>query len=302
MSLAIVVTGSIAFDDVVTAHGAVRDVPGGSALYFAAAASLFTPVHVVSVVGGDFPAAEFDFLVARGVDTGGIRVIEDGRTFRWAAEYEPDMNRRRTTSIEHNVFGDFRPVLSDDHKTAPCLFIGNVPPEIQLAVLEQVPQPRFTAADTIECYIESGSGLFREVIRRVDLLFINDAEAMLLTGRHSALSAGRALLDEGPRYVIVKKGEHGSVLMSRDAVFVVPAYPLETVVDPTGAGDSYAGGVLGYAAEAGDYGWETLKRAVFHGGVVASFACEDFSLEGLRGLDRGMIAERMRVFTDMTVC
>jgi len=298
--MSIVVTGSIAIDDVVTAHRKVKSVPGGSALYFAAAASQFAHVRVIAVVGDDFPRGELEFLVERGVDISGIHTVRGGKTFRWAGEYELDMNKRTTTALELNVFKDFDPVLSGDSRKAPYVFLGNIHPELQLRVLDQVDSPLFTAADTIECYLEDKPGLFREVLRRIDLLFINDAEALLFTGEHNVIAAARSLLDCGPEYVIIKKGEHGSLLMSREALFVVPAFPVEQVVDPTGAGDSYAGGVMGFIASEGDHGWETIRKAVVHGGVVASFLVEGFSLDTLKNLTRERIEERVEAFRGMT--
>jgi len=298
--MSIVVVGSIAFDDVVTERKTVRDALGGSALYFTAAASHYAPVHMVGVVGDDFPMEELAFLEARGVNTGGVEVVKGGRTFRWAGEYESDMNIRRTTRLELNVFENFDPVLTEEARKAPYVFLGNIDPDLQLKVFEQMDAPVFAAADTIECYLEDKPGRFREVLKRIRLLFINDSEARLFTGERNVVSAARVMLRWGPEFVIVKKGEHGSILVSKDEMFVVPAYPVENVVDPTGAGDSYAGGVMGYVARTGAHDMAALRKAVVHGGVVASFLVEGFSLDALRTLSLGDIERRFERFRSMT--
>ena len=298
--MSILVVGSLAFDDVVTAHRTVRNVLGGSALYFSAAASHFVPVHMVGVVGDDFPLEELDFLRSRGVDTTGVQVMKGGKTFRWTGEYERDMNKRKTTLLELNVFRDFNPVLTDSCRRAPYVFLGNIQPDLQLKVREQVEDPEFVAADTIECYLENQPDEFRDVLKNIDLLFINDSEALLFTGEHSIIAAARSLLECGPEYVIIKKGEHGSFLVSGDSFFTVPAYPVEKLADPTGAGDSYAGAVMGYLAKTGSHDWETMKTAVVYGGVVASFLVEGFSLETLKTLSGDALEERMRRFRSMT--
>lgn len=299
--MSITVVGSIAFDDVVTSGKTVKNALGGSALYFATAASHFVPVHMVGVVGEDFPISELDFLKIRGVDLDGVEIVKGGRTFRWAGEYECDMNKRRTTLLELNVFQNFKPVLSESARSAPYIFLGNIDPDLQLEVYNQIESPEFVAADTIECYLEDKPDRFREVLERIDMLFINDSEALLFTGKNNMISAARALLDTGLKYVIIKKGEHGSILVSRDMFFVVPAFPVELVVDPTGAGDSYAGGVMGYIAKAGSTDPATLRKAVVYGGLVASFLVEGFSLDTLKMLTIEKLEERMLLFRDLTM-
>ncbi|MHB9030816.1 MAG: PfkB family carbohydrate kinase [Candidatus Latescibacterota bacterium] len=298
--MSIVVVGSIAFDDVQTANGAVEDAVGGSALYFSTAASLFCPVHLVGVVGEDFPAEEIAFLNARGVNTDALEVVKGGRTFRWSGVYETDMNKRRTTNLALNVFSSFNPVLNETCCRTGYVFLANIDPELQEQVLDQVECPEFVALDTMECYILQKPEALRRVLKRVDLLFINDSEAQLLTGIYNIVAAARALLDLGPRYVIVKKGEHGSLLVSREESFLTPAYPVHDVVDPTGAGDSYAGGAMGYLAMAGTKDMDTLRRAVVYGGVVASFLVEGFSLTALRHLTRDDVEQRLEHFRLMT--
>lgn len=298
--MSIVVVGSLAFDDVVTAHKTVKNALGGSALYFATAASLFSPVHVVGVVGDDFPLDELEFLSRRGVDIEGIQVVKGGKTFRWGGEYEYDMNKRKTTCLELNVFENFNPVLTESCATAPYVFLGNIDPDLQLRVLDQVQSPEFIAADTIECYLENKPERFREVLKRIHMIVINDSEAMLYTGKNNIVSAASSLLDYGPEYVIVKKGEHGSLLVSRDSYFIVPAYPVENVIDPTGAGDSYAGGVMGYIAQMNSHDIQTIKTAIVYGGLVASFLVEGFSLDKLRKLTPDLLEQRMTHFRSMT--
>ena len=298
--MSIVVVGSIAFDDVITKQKIVKNALGGSALFFTAAASHFAPVYMIGVVGDDFPLDELDFLKRRGVNTDGIKVIKGGKTFRWAGEYEIDMNKRKTTGLDLNVFEDFNPVLDNSSRNAPFVFLGNIQPELQLKVLEQVESPEFIAADTIECYLEDSPDIFREVLKRIHLLFINDSEALLFTGKNNIISAARTLLGWGPEYVIIKKGEHGSLLISDEMFFVVPAYPVENVVDPTGAGDSYAGGVMGYIAKMNSIDPETIKTAVVYGGLVASFLVEGFSIDTLKAMSLADIEERMRHFRALT--
>lgn len=298
--MSIVVVGSIAFDDVKTTAGEARNALGGSALYFSAAASLFSPVHLVGVVGEDFPFEEIAFLRERGVNTDALEVVRGGSTFRWSGEYETDMNRRRTTNLALNVFSDFNPVLTDACREAGYVFLANIDPDLQSGVLDQVNSPEFIALDTMEHYINGNPEGLRRVLPRIDLLFINDSEAQLLTGLHNTVAAAKALLDYGPRFAIVKKGEHGSLLVSREEIFAVPAYPVENVVDPTGAGDSYAGAAMGYLAMTGGKDMDAIRRAVVYGGVVASFLVEGFSLTALRDLTRDEIERRLEHFRAIT--
>lgn len=297
--MSIVVVGSIALDDVETDGGSVHDAPGGSALYFSAAASLFHPVSLVGVVGEDFPSDEIAFLKERGVNTDCLEVIRGGKTFRWTGVYETDMNKRSTKSLALNVFEQFEPILDEKARKSEYVFLANINPELQERVLDMVEKPKFIALDTMECYILQKPEALRDVLHRIDLLFINDSEAMLLTGRANIIASAQALLDLGPRYVIVKKGEHGSILISRDGMFVTPAFPLASVVDPTGAGDSYAGGVMGRIAERGRFNFEDIRDAVVYGGIVASFSVEGFSLDRLRTVTRSLIDERLVRFRSM---
>jgi len=298
--MSIVVVGSIALDNVVTEEGSVINAPGGSSLYFSAAASLFGPVFLVGVVGEDFPREEIEFLELREVNLDGLQVIKGGKTFRWSGEYELDMNKRRTTNLELNVFLDFDPVLKENSRKAEFVFLGNIGPGLQMKVYDQIENPKFVALDTMECYISGNTGELKEVLKKIDLLFINDTEAQQLSGTFNLLSAARKLLEMGPRYVIIKKGEHGSILVADNQFFAVPAYPVETAKDPTGAGDSYAGGVMGYIAKSGSVDFETLKKAVVYGGVVASFGVEDFSLDALKKISLADVEKRLDHFREIT--
>ena len=296
----IVVVGTIAFDDVVTDHGTVTDIPGGSTLYFSAAASLFAPVSIVGVLGDDFPLEELHFLTQRGVNTDCLEIIKGGRTFRWSGEYETDMNIRRTTNLELNVFKDFNPVLDERSRKSEYVFLGNINPDLQLNVLRQVESPKFVGADTIECYIQDERDCLTEVLKRVNLLMINDEEARLITGECNIITAAKALLNFGPEYVVVKKGEHGSILAAENELFIVPAYPVEKVIDPTGAGDSFAGGTMGYIAKINSIDLQTIKSAVVYGGIVASYTVEEFSVNRLKNLNMAEIEERLALFRSMT--
>jgi sugar/nucleoside kinase (ribokinase family) len=298
--MSIVVVGSIAFDDVITKKGEARNSIGGSALYFSAAASVFSPVSMIGVVGDDFPREHLESLKSRGVDVDGVEVIPGGKTFRWTGEYEEDMNRRTTRCLELNVFKEFNPLLSDKARRSNYVFLGNIDPDIQLAVLDQMESPSFTAADTIESYIQDKPERFRKVLKRVNAVFMNDSEACLFSGKSNILQAAREILAQGPEYVIIKKGEHGSILVSKNSCFCVPAYPVENVLDPTGAGDSYAGGAIGYIAKRGAWDFATLKKAIVYGGLVASFLVEGFSTEKLDNLTIEALEKRMDHFRIIT--
>jgi cytidine kinase len=297
--MGIVVIGSLALDCVETAHGGIADAPGGSALYFSAAASLFTEVSLVGVVGEDFPVSEIRFLKERGVLSDGLEIIKGGKTFRWSGCYELDMNKRVTTNLELNVFMDFNPVLDERSRKSDYVFLGNIDPELQLRVIEQVQNPRFIGADTIECYITDRRPLLDKVLSKVNMVIFNDEEARMITGEHNIIRAASALRKLGPQYVVVKKGEHGSIMVTDDGLFMVPAYPVDSVIDPTGAGDTFAGGLMGYAAKSGSIDSGTLRKAIVYGGVTASFTVEDFSLNRLRNLTMDEIENRVDNFRKM---
>jgi sugar/nucleoside kinase (ribokinase family) len=269
-------------------------------VYFGVAASSFTRVGVVGVVGADFPDAYRATLEEHDIALDGLEVVSDGRTFHWAGRYEGTMDQAETLTTDLNVLERFRPVLPDAWRRSPYVFLANTDPSIQLSVLDQLETPRLVVADTMNLWIEIARDALLEVLRRVDGLVLNDAEARMLAGEANLIAAGRKLLERGPRFVVVKKGEHGAFLFSEERDFALPSYPLEEVVDPTGAGDSFAGGILGHLAGAGGRRVEDVCRAMLYGTVVASYTVSDFSLDVLKRLDRGRIEARaadLRRFT-----
>lgn len=294
-----VIVGSVGIDTVETPTDRRESLLGGSASYACAAASFHARrVGMVGVVGTDFPAAYRNVYRRFGIDTAGLQVVP-GETFRWSGVYEANMDNRRTLSTELNVFASFSPELPEAYRTAPFLFLANISPALQLHVLEQVKRPRFVMLDTMDLWINTARETLREVIARVDLLTLNESEARHLSGHHALLVAARHLLDLGPRYVCIKKGEHGSLLFTRKSIFIMPAFPLEVVRDPTGAGDTFAGGFLGALARGGAVNDRAIRRAMLYGSVLASFGVEDFSLDRLARLKRSHVEQRVRQFRGM---
>lgn len=288
------VVGTLAFDDVATPAGRREGILGGSATYFSVAASYFARVGLVGVVGADFPPAFRRVLEAHGVDLSGLEVDAGGRTFHWSGRYAGAMEQAETLATDLNVLATFSPRLPEAFRRAPYVFLANTDPRIQAAVLDQLTAPRLVVMDTMNLWIDVAREPLLEVMRRVDGVIINDAEARALARQPNLIAAGKALLELGPRFLIVKKGEHGSFLFSRERLFALPSYPLERVVDPTGAGDSFAGGILGYLAGAGEGYTAHLCRAMIYGTVVASFTVSDFSLDGLAGRPRADLDARAR--------
>jgi sugar/nucleoside kinase (ribokinase family) len=284
--------GTLAFDDVETPAGTRRGLLGGSATYFGVAASCFARVGVVGVVGADFPAEHVALLERRGIDLAGLETRADGRTFHWSGRYEGAMDQAETLVTDLNVLADFAPRLPEAYRDAPFVFLANTDPKVQSAVLDQLRAPKLVAMDTMNLWIRIALPALKKVLQRVDGLVVNDAEARQLTGRGNLIAAGRALLGFGPKFVILKKGEHGSFLFSRERSFALPSYPVEHVVDPTGAGDSFAGGVFGHMAGAGATGAADVARAMLYGTVVASFTVSDFSLGALADLSREQVENR----------
>jgi len=291
--VSLVVVGSVALDTVTAPAGSVRDALGGSAVFFATAASLFCPVGVVGVVGDDFPEAGRRLLADRGVDLEGLETVKGGATFRWEGVYHDDLNQRDTISTELGVFETFEPKLPDSYKATQVAFLANIDPKLQLRVLDQLEAPRFVACDTMNLWIDIARDSVCEVLGRVDGVIINDQEAKQLTGLSDTVRAARAVAEMGPRVVAVKKGEHGCLLLADGAWFAGAALPLENVVDPTGAGDTFAGGFMGYLAGADVGDPAAFRRAVAYGTVLASFACEGFSLEGLVPVTREDVEARL---------
>lgn len=305
--MSIVVVGSIALDSIQTPSGDAEEVLGGSAAYFAVAAGYFTTVKVVAVIGEDFPAAARMALTSPNIDLDGVEV-HAGRTFRWSGRYHENLNIRDTLDLQMNVAANFAPTLSSDYRCSPFVFLGNIDPSLQAQVLDQVQgsgelsggKPRLIGCDTIGHWIENDRAALEAVIKRVDVLIINDEEAGMISGETNTVKSARRILELGPKTLLVKRGEYGVLLFSPQSIFAVPAYPLEEVVDPTGAGDSFAGGFLGYLAQSGDMSEAGLRRAIVYGSVVASFTVEDFSLRRLLGLSRDDIERRYRQFVSLT--
>jgi len=295
----LIMVGSIGLDNIRTPAATRENLLGGSASYAAAAASFFTSAGLVGVVGTDFPRRHETLWRRLGINLRGLQRVR-GKTFRWSGEYEQNMDHRRTLDLQLNVFADFQPKLPQTYRAAPFLFLANISPELQLRVLDQMTAPRFVMADTMDCWIQQAREGLEEVIRRVDLLTLNESEARLLTGETSLLAAARQILRRGPAQVIIKRGENGSVLFSDIAgIALMPAYPLESVVDPTGAGDTFAGGFIGRLAAAGRVTAVELRRAMLYGNILASFGVEAFSLDRLAQLDGRQIADRIRAFRRM---
>ena len=299
--MSMLVVGSVALDSLETPFGVRKDVPGGSATFFSTAASFFGPVQLVGVVGEDFPEEHVRFLADRGVDLGGL-TRASGRTFRWSGRYGYDLNEAQTLDTQLNVFGEFRPELPASFRKPDFLFLGNIHPELQAQVLDQVEaRPKLVAMDTMNFWIEGTREKLLEVLARVDLLFINDAEVRQLSREHNVVKAARTILALGPSRVVVKRGEYGALLFERDRVFAAPAYPLEEVFDPTGAGDSFAGGFMGFLANRGrDLDADSLRQACVAGSTLASFCVERFSLDRFRDLSRREIDERLAAFRSLT--
>lgn len=292
--MSVVVVGSLALDSIKTPFGEKTDVLGGSATYFSYAASFFTDVKLVGVVGKDFPQVHLGLLKKRGVDLAGLQTAE-GETFRWSGSYEYDMNAAKTLDTRLNVFGAFKPVLPESYRDADCVFLANIDPALQLEVLTQVRRPKFVAADTMNLWINIKKEAVLEVLKRVDMMVLNDGEARQLTGEAGLVKAGRKIQAWGPAHVVIKKGEHGALLFSKKSVYAAPAFPLENVFDPTGAGDTFAGGFIGYVNKMKNrLSEDVLHRAVFHGTVMASFTVEDFSLDRLKRVRPADINTRLR--------
>ena len=298
--MSLLVVGSVALDTVETPFGKAEDALGGSATFFSAAASLLHPVQLVGVVGDDYPVDALDFLAERGVDLAGLETAA-GESFRWSGVYSYDLNSRDTLETRLGVFADFAPKIPAQFRDAEWVFLGNIDPELQMGVLEQVRSPRFVACDTMNLWIELKRDRLLELLGRVDMLLVNDAEARQLSGEFNLAKAARWIMDRGPRFLIIKKGEHGAMLFTPHSVFFAPGYPLEEVFDPTGAGDAFAGGFMAHLAQSGRLEDGDLRRAVVYGSVLGSFAVEAFSVERFRDLTAGEIEDRARSFREMTM-
>jgi sugar/nucleoside kinase (ribokinase family) len=299
--MSLVVVGSVAFDSVRTPFGERERMLGGSAVHFSLAASFFTDVRVVGVVGDDFGPKQEDILLERGIDTGDLERVEGGRTFFWRGHYDLDLNMAHTDETQLNVFGEFEPKLSPESREGEALFLANIQPDLQRRVREQCTAARFTGLDSMNLWIQTARESLVRTIAGVDAVFMNDAEVRMLTDEPNLVRAARAVMAMGPRLVVAKQGEYGAALFSADGYFALPAYPLETVMDPTGAGDSFAGGFLGYlTSQEGDQGNAALRRAMTYGSVLASFNVEEFGTDRVRRLTREEIDERYAEFRRMT--
>ena len=297
--MSLLVVGSVAFDSIETPVASREHVIGGSAVHFSYAAALFAPVKLVGVVGEDWPNEFTQLLSERGVDTRGLEVVEGKKTFYWKGKYLPNMNDRETLDVQLNVFGEFDPVLSEDYRQSRLVFLANGSPHLQLKVLDQVADPQLVVADTMDLWIQQEPEALLQLLQRVQGVVLNDSEAKLLTQEENLIRAGHKILELGPDFVIIKKGEHGAMLFSAEAIYVLPAFPTCDVVDPTGAGDSFAGGMMGFLAEAGKADATTIKSAIAYGTLTASFQVEDFSLERMKSLTRADLDQRFESFREM---
>ncbi len=297
--MALLVVGSVAFDSIKTPHGQADEVLGGSATYFSVAASWFCPTRVVAVVGEDFGEKQLQVFRHRSIDTAGLERLP-GRTFRWRGEYRGDMNEARTLDTQLNVFERFAPKIPPAYLDSDFVFLGNIDPVLQRHVREQLPQARVAALDTMNFWITGKLQELKKALRTVDFLLINEGEARMLAGQANLKKASAIIRAMGPRGVVIKRGEHGVTLFSGGSVFSAPAYPLDEVLDPTGAGDTFAGGFMGHLARTGDLSDANLRRAVVYGSVMASFAVEEFSLERLLRLTPSEIDTRYREFKALT--
>ena len=298
--MSLVVVGSVAFDAVETPFGKCDKMLGGSASHFSISASFFTDVSIVGVVGGDFTEEDGEVFKIHNIGTHDLERIQDGKTFRWAGRYEYDLNVAHTLDTQLNVFADFKPKLSEESKSSRLLFLGNIQPDLQREVREQMPNAELVALDTMNLWIENTRDSLLRTIKGVDVVIINDAEARQLTGIPNLIKAAREILTWGPRALIVKRGEYGAALFTPENYFAIPAYPLESVFDPTGAGDTFAGGFMGYLASQEELDEAAMRRAMIFGSVMASFNVEEFGTKRVRRLTHDEINERFRAFKRIT--
>lgn len=295
--MSVTVVGSVALDTVETAHGVNKEGLGGAATFFSLAAANYCDVYMVAIVGSDFPQAHIDMLESKGIKLDGLE-RESGKTFRWSGRYREDMNFRDTLDTQLNVFEHFHPKLPETARKSKHLFLGNIHPSLQLEVLEQA-RPSFVALDTMNIWIDGALDTLKQVLRRVDAIIINDSEVRDLTGERNMVMGAEAIRTLGPATIIIKKGEHGSLLFRDDKVFSAPALPLREVIDPTGAGDTFAGGFMGYIAQQDSTDFDVMKRAVIHGTVLASFTCERFGPDRLIEITQRDIVERYNALHDL---
>lgn len=299
--MSLLAVGTVAFDDIETPFGRAEKVVGGAATYITLAASYFTDrLKIVSVIGDDFPQQELDFMASRGIDLDGLQVKEGEKSFFWAGKYHDNLNDRDTLDTQLNVLADFKPVLPDNYKDAEYLMLGNLTPSVQSEVIDQLnSRPKFIALDTMNFWMDTAMESLLQVLKKIDGLIINDEEARQLSGEHSLVKAAEVIHGMGPKHLVIKKGEHGALLFEGGKVFFAPALPLAEVFDPTGAGDTFAGGFMGYIARTGDLSFENMKRAVIYGSAMASFCVEKFGIERMKELNNKAINKRIARFVDL---
>ena len=299
--MSVIVVGSMAFDAIETPFGKSNKIVGGAATYIAWSASNFTrPVQQISVVGGDFPQEELDMLEARGVQMEGVQIKQDKKSFFWSGRYHMDMNTRDTLETQLNVLGDFEPVVPASYQGADILMLGNLSPAVQLSVIEQLKKrPKLIVLDTMNFWMDTAMTELEKVLQEVDVLLVNDSEARQLSGQYSLVRAAREIMKMGPKFLVIKKGEHGALLFHGDHVFFAPALPLDEVFDPTGAGDTFAGGFVGYLDSTKDFSFEGMKSAIVIGSAIASFCVEKFGTTRLKELNKSDIDERVQQFVEL---
>jgi sugar/nucleoside kinase (ribokinase family) len=291
--MSLLVIGTLALDTIETPYGKEEYTLGGSATFISTAASYLTnDIRLVGIVGYDFPQKEIDFFKSRNIDTSGVEILKDTKTFHWHGVYSTDMNHRDTITTDLNALALFDPKISDKFAKTEYICLGNIDPVIQEKIIKQIVKPKLVMIDTMNFWIEGNPEQLNKVLKLVDVIMVNDSEARLLTGEHNLLIAAKKIMEYGPKILIIKKGEHGAMLFNENNIFIVPAFPLEKVFDPTGAGDSFAGGFMGWLDRTKDLSFENLKLAVVFGSVMASLSVEKFSLEGIRNLDKNMIIKR----------
>ncbi len=299
--MSLLTVGTVAFDDIETPLGKAEKIVGGACTYISLAASYFVDeINLVSVIGDDFPQGTLDMLVAKGVSLEGLQVKEGEKSFFWAGKYHDDLNSRDTLDTQLNVLADFDPVLPESYQGSDFVMLGNLTPDVQMRVIEQMNgTPRLVAMDTMNFWMDIALDRLKDVLKKIDCLIVNDEEARQLSGEHSLVKAAAKILEMGPRYLVIKKGEHGALLFYDGTIFFAPALPLAEVFDPTGAGDTFAGGFMGYLAQSGDISFENMKRAVIFGSAMASFCVEKFGTERLQDLTSADIKNRVNKFVQL---
>jgi sugar/nucleoside kinase (ribokinase family) len=297
--MSLVVVGSVALDSIFTPFGETADALGGSAVYFAVAGALLNPVRVVGVIGDDYPVQELERLSTLGIDWGGVEKAK-GESFRWKGKYSYDLQSRETLETRLGVFAEFKPRIPAGWEESEFVFLGNIDPELQLGILDQIRKPRLVACDTMKYWIQRKRDDLLKLLERVDILMVNDTEARELSGDWNIHRAGKWILEHGPGRVVIKQGEHGALLLEPGRAFYVPAFPLEEVFDPTGAGDAFAGGFMGYLARVGAVSSDAMRRAMVYGAAMGSFAVAGFGVRGFEAITHAEVLERVREFTDLT--